>query len=137
MGGSSSKTFDSSKSLFVEVKPIYKLESKSESNSKINDKEKLNFFKNKLDKNYLFGVDDYNYKIINVRLNDVGRNGSGRTILYEIKYKLKKNKSEKTLGELEEYIKDAFHKETHAGDENKINKNTYVLINAKNVKIYQ
>ena len=130
MGGSSSKTFDSSKSLFVEVKPNYKPFSNSNKNN-ISDKEKLNFFKNKLDKNYLFGIDDYNYKIINVKLNKSG------TITYEIKYNLKINKSEKSLGEIEKYIKDAFHKETHAGDEKKINKNTYVLINAKNVQIHE
>jgi len=137
MGGSSSKTFDTSKSLFVEVKPNYKSELKSKSKSDISDKEKLNFFKNKLDKNYLFGIDDYNYKIINIKLNKSVESGSGDTITYEIKYKFKKNKSEKFLGEIEEYIKDAFHKETHAGDEKKINKNTYVLINANNVEIYQ
>ena len=131
MGINLSKSLDTSKSLLIQIKPTYMSLDKKNDKIEISDRDKLKFFKTKLDLNYLFNIEDYNFKVKDVIINNY------IYVEYEIKYKLKKNKSEKSLNYFKKYISDAFHKETHAGDEKKINKNTYVLIDAKNVEIYQ
>ena len=131
MGINLSKSLDTSKSLFIQIKPAYMSLDNKNDKIEISDRDKLKFFKNKLYLDYLFNIEDYNYKVKDIKINN------NIFIVYEIKYKLKKNKSEKSLSYFKNYISDAFHKETHVVDEKKINKNTYVLIDAKNVDIYQ
>jgi hypothetical protein len=116
---------DIDKSLFVKIKPKYV----GTGSKLVTDKQKQMFFKSKIDTKYVFGVDTYSFKIKTITIN-------ATYVIYELKY-TSKTSEETPLSRFKAYISDGFHKETHAGDPKVICKGVGVLVNAKNVEVYQ